>query len=68
MEAGELVSDDLVIAIIEERLMQDDAQRGFILDGFPRTIPQAKALDQKLALMNKNTGKLRCISMSTLIF
>ena len=53
MDAGELVSDDLVISIIEERLMESDTRRGFILDGFPRNIPQAQALDNKLGWMNK---------------
>ncbi len=45
IEAGELVPDDVVIGIIKERLGEDDCQNGFILDGFPRTIPQAEALD-----------------------
>ncbi len=45
VEAGQLVSDDVVIGIIKERLAQDDCKGGFILDGFPRTIPQAEALD-----------------------
>ncbi len=45
-EAGELVSDDIVIGIIKERLAKDDCKNGFILDGFPRTIPQAEALDK----------------------
>lgn len=44
-EAGKLVPDDVVIGIIKERLSQDDCQNGFILDGFPRTVPQAEALD-----------------------
>ncbi len=44
-EKGELVPDDVVIGIIKERLSEDDCKNGFILDGFPRTIPQAKALD-----------------------
>jgi adenylate kinase len=48
MERGKLVPDDIVIAIIEERLKEGDCQRGFILDGFPRTVPQAEALDQVL--------------------
>ena len=45
IEAGELVPDDVVIGIIKERLMKSDCQNGFILDGFPRTVPQAEALD-----------------------
>ncbi len=45
-EAGKLVPDDVVIGIVEERLKQDDCKNGFILDGFPRTIPQAEALDK----------------------
>ena len=45
MNAGELVPDDVVIGIVEERLEQDDAQGGFVLDGFPRTLNQAEALD-----------------------
>jgi adenylate kinase len=49
MEAGELVPDDLMIALIRERLSGADTQRGFLLDGFPRTVAQAKELDQLLA-------------------
>ena len=45
IEAGELVPDDVVIGIIKERLTKADCQNGFILDGFPRTVPQAEALD-----------------------
>ena len=44
-EKGELVPDEIVIGIIKERLSEDDCKNGFILDGFPRTIPQAEALD-----------------------
>ena len=46
VEAGKLVSDDVVIGIIKDRLKMDDCKNGFILDGFPRTIPQAEALDK----------------------
>ena len=46
MDAGQLVPDQVVIGIIRDRLAQDDCKNGFILDGFPRTIPQAQALDE----------------------
>ena len=46
MDAGKLVPDEVVIGIIRDRLAKDDCQNGFILDGFPRTIPQAEALDR----------------------
>ncbi len=46
MDAGNLVPDDVVIGLIQERIKQDDCKEGFILDGFPRTIPQAEALDK----------------------
>ncbi|MGZ8794399.1 MAG: adenylate kinase [Gaiellaceae bacterium] len=48
VESGQLVPDDLMIELIRERLREDDAQSGFILDGFPRTLPQAQALDEML--------------------
>lgn len=43
MDAGQLVSDDLIIGLVKERIAQDDCANGFLLDGFPRTIPQAEA-------------------------
>lgn len=49
VESGKLVPDDLMIELIRERLGEDDAENGFILDGFPRTPPQAEALDGMLA-------------------
>ena len=44
MDSGQLVSDDIMIGLVEERLACDDCRQGFLLDGFPRTIPQAQAL------------------------
>ena len=49
MDAGQLVPDEVVVAIIADRIDQPDAKRGFVLDGFPRTVPQAEALDRLLA-------------------
>ena len=49
MDAGHLVPDEMVVAIIADRIDQPDAKRGFVLDGFPRTVPQAEALDRLLA-------------------
>ncbi|MDJ0787342.1 MAG: adenylate kinase [Myxococcota bacterium] len=57
MDAGKLVPDEVVIGVAEERLRQDDAGSGFILDGFPRTVAQAEALD---ALLEKLSVRLEC--------
>ncbi len=48
MNAGDLVPDELIMGMMEKRLQQDDCSKGFLLDGFPRTIPQAEALDKLL--------------------
>lgn len=53
MDAGELVSDEIVIGIIRERLTQPDAAKGYILDGFPRNLAQARALDEMLATVEQ---------------
>ncbi|MEA2198016.1 MAG: adenylate kinase [Solirubrobacteraceae bacterium] len=54
MDAGDLVPDDLIVKMAAERLKDTDAQDGFILDGFPRTVEQAKALDQLLSDMGRH--------------
>lgn len=53
MESGALVPDQVVIGIIKERIVKDDCKDGFILDGFPRTIPQAEALDKMGIVIDK---------------
>lgn len=58
MSAGNLVTDDLIMGIMEERLKEDDCKKGYLLDGFPRTIPQAEALQ---ALLEKMGEKLDAV-------
>lgn len=53
MDAGGLVPDEVVVGIVRERLQQDDCGAGFILDGFPRTVPQADALDEALMALGR---------------
>lgn len=54
MDAGELVSDELVLQLLEDRLNEPDVANGYILDGYPRNLAQAKALDALLARLNQN--------------
>ncbi|MCX7965682.1 MAG: adenylate kinase [Syntrophorhabdaceae bacterium] len=58
MERGELVPDDLIMEIMEARLKEPDCEKGFILDGFPRTIPQAEALKKLLEKLNLKLDKV----------
>jgi adenylate kinase len=53
MDLGDLVPDEVVIAMVMERLAEDDCEAGFVLDGFPRTVPQAEALDAMLEEIGK---------------
>lgn len=62
MDRGELVSDDLMLQIVENRLKERDATHGFILDGFPRTVPQADGL--KKILLKLHQGNLKVIEIS----
>jgi adenylate kinase len=61
MDRGELVDDATMIAIVRERLMRPDAQPGFVLDGFPRTVEQAEALDRIVA--ERNNGPLMIVDV-----
>lgn len=63
MDAGELVPDQLVIDLVKERLAADDAQKGFILDGFPRNTAQAVTLDSELAAMGRTLDAALLVSV-----
>jgi adenylate kinase len=63
MASGELVPDDLVASVIEERMRHDDASGGILLDGFPRTLPQARALDAMLARGGHGVALLICLDV-----
>lgn len=69
MDAGQLVSDDIVLAIIQDRISRADARKGFILDGFPRNQPQAEALDQLLVRLGQpvNLALLVAVDVDALI-
>jgi len=56
VDAGNLVPDDLMVRMIEARIVKPDCAKGFILDGFPRTVPQAEALDKMLEVEGKKLG------------
>jgi adenylate kinase len=60
IESGQLISDEIVVDLVAERLGRQDAESGFILDGFPRTVPQALALDQ---ILNSTNSNLDCCLM-----
>lgn len=62
METGQLVPDSVVIGVAQERLSEPDARQGFILDGFPRTVAQAEALDQLLSGLGNALE--RCVAMA----
>ncbi len=64
IEKGLLVPDEVVLELIEDRFGQDDCQNGYILDGFPRTIPQAKSLDNDLGKMGKELDYVLNIDVS----
>jgi len=64
MERGDLVPDELIVGIIAERIDSEEAREGFILDGFPRTTPQAEALDAKLGELGREVSSVLLISVS----
>ncbi len=63
MDAGDLVPDGLILAMVSERLEQDDAQDGFLLDGFPRTREQAEALDEQLRSLGRRITAVLLLSV-----
>jgi adenylate kinase len=64
MDRGDLVPDEVIVGVIAERIDSEEARDGFILDGFPRTTPQAEALDSKLAEMGRAVGAVLLIDVS----
>ncbi|MGE5310230.1 MAG: adenylate kinase [Nitrospirota bacterium] len=65
MDKGQLVPDSVVIGIVEERIQQPDCQRGYMLDGFPRTVPQAEALDEMLKKRKSKIDHVVSIEVAT---
>jgi adenylate kinase len=64
MDRGDLVPDELIVGIIAERIDSEEARQGFILDGFPRTTPQAEALDAKLGELGRTVSSVLLIDVS----
>ncbi|HVW45904.1 MAG TPA: adenylate kinase [Solirubrobacterales bacterium] len=64
MDRGDLVPDELIVGIIAERIDSEEARQGFILDGFPRTTPQAEALDAKLGELGRAVSAVLLIDVS----
>src|ERR1700742_783083 len=64
MDRGDLVPDEVIVGVIAERIDSEEARDGFILDGFPRTTPQAEALDAKLAELGRGVGAVLLIDVS----
>jgi adenylate kinase len=64
MDRGELVPDEVTIGIVNERLAKDDCKKGFLLDGFPRTVAQAEALENMLALADRKIDHVIYIEVS----
>ena len=62
MDAGQLVSDDIIIGLVKERLAKPDCEKGFLFDGFPRTIPQAQALVRTTSSTTRPRSKARTTS------
>jgi adenylate kinase len=64
MDSGRLVDDEVMIALVRERTEEPDARVGFVLDGFPRTVPQARALDAMLAERGQRIDAVLCLDVS----
>ncbi|SHJ86880.1 Adenylate kinase [Malonomonas rubra DSM 5091] len=65
MDSGALVSDEIVVGIVRDRLQEDDCKGGFILDGFPRTVPQADALKEVLIELGKDLDSVISLEVNT---
>ena len=65
MDAGKLVGDDIVVGIVAEAIKKPDCSKGFILDGFPRTVPQAKMLD---AILAKDKAAIDKVALNILFY